>query len=199
MNALDRLVKEYYEGACLAEGRVDTILALAPAPARVTPAKVWYARIAAVAATLALASWLGHGYLVERDVTARVLAEIAMNHKKHLSVEVSASDFEAVGRALDRLDFPLRSPARLAPGLELLGGRYCSIQGRLAAQLKLRDQESGAVRTLYAAELTPELAGVPRITAVYEGVEITLWAEDQVFFGYAADVAQGEPPPGRRP
>lgn len=195
MSALDRLVKEFYETESLPEARVDAILA--GAPARATPAKVWYARIAAVAATIALASWLGHVYLVERDLTARVLAEIAMNHKMGLSVEVAASDFATAGHALDRLDFPLRAPAALAPGLELLGGRYCSIQGQLAAQLKLRDAASGAVRTLYAAKLGPELAGVLRTTAVHEGVKITLWDEGGVLFAYAAD-AEASPADRRR-
>ena len=183
MTDLDRLTKDYYAGAGLDAARVEAILAATPV--RATPPAVWYRRIAAVAATLLVAAWLAHGYVIERDLGARVFAEIAMNHNKRLAVEVAASDFAAIGGALDRLDFAISVPGGPAAGLTLLGGRYCSIQGRLAAQLKLDD--NGFVRTLYIAELTPELAALGATTAVHDGVAITLWNDGSVLYGLAGD------------
>ena len=56
MTDLERLLKDYYEDAALSEDRVHAILAGAP---RATPPRVWYMRIAAVAATLVV----GFGFL----------------------------------------------------------------------------------------------------------------------------------------
>lgn len=185
MTDLEHLVKDYYADAELPEARLDAILA--GAPTRETPSRVWYLRIAAVAATLMVGFGFLHLYLTERDTATRVLAEIAMNHKKQLAVEVTTDNFVDIGRALERLEFPVPRPARLLEGFDLLGGRYCSIHGNLAAQLKLRDPNSGSVHTLYVTGLTSGLADVADGTAVHDGVEITLWHEEGVFFGLASD------------
>ncbi len=198
MSDLERLIKDYYEDATLPKSRVDAILSNA-AP-RVTSPRVWYMRIAAVAATLLLGFGFLHFYLTERDTTKRVLAEIAMNHQKQLAVEVTANTFEDIGQALERLEFRVPRPERLLQGFELIGGRYCSIHGNLAAQLKLRDQASNIIHTLYVTGLTPDLENVADRTAIKDGVEITLWHESDVFFGLASDAPQSFPasnePPG---
>ena len=70
---------------------------------------------------------------------------------------------------------------------DLLGGRYCSIQGGIAAQFKLRDRESGAVRTLYATKLTPALAGIAESNSIHGDLAISLWQDDGIFYGLASD------------
>lgn len=188
MTDLERLLKGYYEEAALSERRVDAILA--GAPPRTTPSRVWYMRIAAVAATLLVGFGFLHFYLTERDTATRVLAEIAMNHQKQLAVEVTADTFADIGQELERLEFPIPRPERLLEGFELVGGRYCSIHGKLAAQLKLRQQNSDVIHTLYVTDLTPDLVKVADGTAIHDGVEITLWHENDVFFGLASDAPQ---------
>ena len=189
MPDLDRLVGEYYRGKHLADERAEAILA--GAPRRATPASVWRLRLAALAASILALAWVGYGFFNERDLAGRVYAEIAMNHKKGLAAEMATDDFTAVGRVLDRLDFAITEPGGPAAGLALLGGRYCSIQGRLAAQLKLDD--GGAVRTLYVAELTPELEAIVGESVIHDSVDITVWREGDVFLGLAGDaIAAGE-------
>ena len=119
----------------------------------------------------------------------RVLAEIAMNHRKQLDVEVAAEDFSAIAGALDRLNFTVRPPPALGEAFVPVGGRYCSIQGALAAQLKLRHRETGATHTLYAAALTPALANLAEKETVFDGVSIRLWNDGEVFFGLAGQEA----------
>jgi hypothetical protein len=58
--------------------------------------------------------------------TELVLAEIAMNHNKHLNVEYPYHEYQELQAAMDRLDFKL-TPIKNLPGkFSLLGGRYCS-------------------------------------------------------------------------
>jgi anti-sigma factor RsiW len=183
MPDLDRLVGDHYREARLTDERAEAILA--GEPPRATPASVWRLRLAALAASVLALAWVGYGMFSERDLAARVFAEIAMNHKKGLAAEVATDDFAAVGRALDRLDFAISKPGGPAAGLALLGGRYCSIQGRLAAQLKLA--APGGVRTLYVAELTPQLEAIVGETVIHDSVEITVWREGGIFHGLARD------------
>jgi hypothetical protein len=183
MPDLDRLVGEYYREARLGDERAEAILA--GAPPRATPANIWRLRLAALAASILALAWVGWGIFSERDLAERVYAEIAMNHKEGLAAEVATDDFAAIGRALDRLRFAIAEPGGPASGLSLLGGRYCSIQGRLAAQLKL--DAPGGVQTLYVAELTPELDTVVGTSVIYDSVEITLWREGDKFHGLARD------------
>ena len=117
MNDLESRLREHYSRARLPDARIEQILAAAPA--RVTPPRVWYARLGSVAAALVVGLAGLHLQLVERDITARVLAEFAMNHSKQLDIEIASGDVAVVAAALDRLDIPLRPPgywpARYAP------------------------------------------------------------------------------------
>ena len=77
-------------------------------------------------------------------------------------------------------------PARSVAGVfDLLGGRYCSIQGGLAAQIKVRDTTDGRIHTLYATQMTPALEKIGAREDVRDEVRITLWSEGDVFFGLA--------------
>ena len=187
MSDLEGLTQEYYAGERLSDDRLEAILQ--GAPPRTSSARTWYMRLGAIAATLIVGFAVLHTYLVERDTATRVLDEIAMNHRKQLAVEVVATDFETLGRALDRLDFPVAAPREIAAQFDLLGGRYCSIQGGIAAQVKLRDRESGAVRTLYATKLKPALSGIAESNSIHGDVAISLWQDDGIFFGLASDTA----------
>ncbi|MAE95782.1 MAG: hypothetical protein CL910_14085, partial [Deltaproteobacteria bacterium] len=70
-----------------------------------------------------------------------ILREIALNHSKNLTVEFAAVGYPRLREQMAELDFSLRAPRRTPGGdLHMLGGRYCSIQGRLAAQIKLEDE-----------------------------------------------------------
>lgn len=188
MSALDREIRAYYEAQALDDQRLDAILETARGQAAPAPSSaVWYARIAAVVAVLIGAFAFIHMELTSRDLTERVLAEIAMNHKKQLAVEVAAMDFSSLQEGLDRLEFSVVPPRRLIGDADLIGGRYCSIQGSLAAQMKLRDPETGVIRTLYATVIDPELESIGERTLSHDGVRISLWNEQGVFFGLAED------------
>ncbi|NIP30529.1 MAG: hypothetical protein GTO02_11210, partial [Candidatus Dadabacteria bacterium] len=53
-----------------------------------------------------------------------------MNHNKKLSVEVVSKDYSELSLMLKKLDFALVKPdSQFTKNYELLGGRYCSIQG----------------------------------------------------------------------
>jgi anti-sigma factor RsiW len=121
-------------------------------------------------------------------MTERVLAEISMNHHKRLEVEVASDQYQVVQAGLGQLDFPiLPTRKELLKNYALVGGRYCSVQGGLAAQLKVRDRVSGELLTLYVTHLTDELERIDPLDANFDGVHIRLWQENGRFFALARD------------
>ena len=88
-----------------------------------------------------------HQQSLQENLTTLVLEEIAMNHNKRLDAEYEATVPDLLQSAMQRLDFSLDLPPGIKQNFQLIGGRYCSIQSGLAAQLKVRSNSSGAVST----------------------------------------------------
>ncbi|MBJ20120.1 MAG: hypothetical protein CL933_11975 [Deltaproteobacteria bacterium] len=114
-----------------------------------------------------------------------ILREVALNHSKNLEVEFAAAAYPQLREQMAELDFPLRAPQRLAEaGLRMLGGRYCSIQGRLAAQIKV-ENEDGRMLTLYQASFDEHFEGLPELQREQGGVQIRIWREADLLFALA--------------
>jgi hypothetical protein len=174
MKTLDQELRDYYASQSLSADSVEHILATA----KIVRPPVWRQPtwIAAAAGLMLLLTAVA--VLVQRTppgITSLVAAEVAGNHLKHLEPEVRAIDFAAIQKALPRLDFSI-APTRpdLLAGLTVHGGRYCSVQGQLAAQIALRDGE-GNPCTLYVAPLTDTLARVKPGVVTADGLQIQLW------------------------
>jgi hypothetical protein len=184
MNTHEEHIREHYAGKSLSDQRVAEVLSEGE---RLHGRGVRrYMPIFAMAAVLVLAFLLHDRYLGSRALKDRVLAEIAMNHNKRLGVEVATGRFDFLQSKLDRLDFPISLPdPSLLDTHTLVGGRYCSIQGELAAQLKLRNVHSGEIRTLYITPSTEFLRTIEPQTFIHEGVQIHLWSSPARFFGLA--------------
>ena len=143
-------IRAHYEAQSLRMEKLDELSALArPRWDRVLlPAAV--AAIVLVAVALASAT---------ADFTRAVGQEIANNHRRDLAPEFFSGDCATIAKRMDRLDFDLRMPERLADrGLRLVGARYCSVQGRIAAQLCLKD-DAGRVHTLYVVRAFGRVRG----------------------------------------
>ena len=123
------------------------------------------------------------------DVTQLVAQEISLNHNKQLAVEFPLETYAALSQQMGKLDFIVRPSARVDPShYQLLGGRYCSIQGKLAAQLKFQDQQ-GAIHTLYQTLQSDALTELEEGRVQLNGLNITLWQEAGLLYGLASPIA----------
>lgn len=151
--------------------------------------------LAALALTLVsffyTAQWYRAGS--ENRLLVVIAEEVAANHLKLKPLEVENSELDTVLSYFTELDFQLVPSPRLGgAGETLLGGRYCSIQGNAAAQLRYQDAD-GTLSTWYEATLPPQsLAAVPDISAgerpsrfLVRGVDIQLWREHGLVFAEA--------------
>ena len=120
----------------------------------------------------------------QTELTAAISREIEMNHSKKFKVEFEEQTIVALVKQMDKLDFSLLMPARFAQTMKIVGARYCSIRGRIAAQIQMVDS-NGRYCTLYQTRLVESLASIKNASMELGGVEYQLWHEKGVFFGFA--------------
>ena len=123
------------------------------------------------------------------DMPQMIAKEVVKNHLKLKPMEVTTGSISEVRRYFSRLDFmPIESRLLVSTDLQLIGGRYCSIQGVTAAQLRLQQGEN--LQTLYQTEYLPEVFGdLPRLDkgeqplSVYSrGIRVEIWVEKDLLF-----------------
>ena len=122
-------------------------------------------------------------------LSERIMDEIVYNHKQDMPVEVVSSSLDDIRQYLDKLSFPIISPAALGkPNWEFLGGRYCSINGKLAAQLKIKNLVDNTTYTLYQASTDgiDEITSTSRSTDIIDGVGVSIWQEKGLLLGLAS-------------
>jgi len=194
---IDRSVKAYYEHTELSDEQLQKLAAMqessemfqqdedASTIRRQRFSNGWLRTMAAASIVLALALI----FVINPDsVTEQVAREVAMNHNKALTVEYPTNSYDVLSKEMDKLDFILRAPsAVLQQGLVLVGGRYCSIQGQLAAQIKLSDSD-GRIYTLYQTHSAEQLKSINAGQLQRDQVDIQLWEEQGLLFALAGTV-----------
>ena len=119
------------------------------------------------------------------DLIVRVAQEVALNHNKQLASEFISDNYSKLAASMEKLDFIIKPPDQLKnSGYRLLGSRYCSIQGNIAAQVKLVDPK-GEPMTLYVTQLNDELASLQNQSQSHESLLISNWHENGLFYSLA--------------
>ncbi len=125
-----------------------------------------------------------------RSMLERVADEVAANHLKQRPLEVTSNNLDTLRRYFTALDFqPVQTPPLAPRNGRLLGGRYCSVQGKTAAQFRVATS-GGNLRTVYEVRYDPHVHGpVPDmgkgerpINLVARGVNVRLWVDGGVLF-----------------
>jgi len=118
-----------------------------------------------------------------------IVNEIAGHHEQPSEISVYTSSFDELEQQLTNLSFKLITSSKLGKDMwQLIGGSYCSINGELAAQLKVRNIESNQIYTFYQAKypegLTLEQSHTKNIIN-NQGTAVTLWQEGGLLLGIA--------------
>ncbi|PHS24327.1 MAG: hypothetical protein COA83_08040 [Methylophaga sp.] len=129
--------------------------------------------------------WFSGGNL---DIQQRIALEVTANHLKIKNLDIETSSMNEVRNFFEGLDFPPYLSTRIsARNLKLLGGRYCTLQGVIALQLRLQSPSGDIVtyyQSLYGSEHfgnTPDVGQGDRPSVIYKrGLEITIWKEGDV-------------------
>ena len=125
---------------------------------------------------------------LKQDMVLQIAKEVAKNHIKQKPLEIEGASLATVGQYFQELDFvPTQSSLLAQQSTQLLGGRYCSVQGVTAAQLSYRESD-GSRFTLYESaydrNVFPNFPEVERgerpIRTFHSGLEIQIWVEKGV-------------------
>jgi len=153
----------------------------------------WYSLVAAAAMIMLVILSVPNSFLGKDDgsMISQLAMEAAKNHLQQKPLEVSAGQLSGIRGYFTRLDFsPIESEFLQSKNLSLIGGRYCSLQGVTAAQLRFKPVSDDGVKTLYQVGYDPKIfkdlpnfdKGEEPITVYSKGVKVTLWVEKDVLF-----------------
>ena len=127
----------------------------------------------------------------ELALDQRIGSEVAKNHINLKPLEIQTSSMKVIRSFLTELDFsPVESILLKGSAKKLIGGRYCSIQGVTAAQLRLRDSETGQIQSLYQTVYDKKIfydlpllkENQKPITVYSKGLAVDIWIEKGILF-----------------
>ncbi|NOY17659.1 MAG: hypothetical protein GXP23_12210 [Gammaproteobacteria bacterium] len=126
---------------------------------------------------------------IPKDMPRLIAEEVVKNHLKLKPLEIKAGTINAIRGYFSKLEFmPIESSVVSDEDMQLIGGRYCSLQGVTAAQLRMKQGRS--LQTLYQTQYLPDVFGyIPQIEkdesplVVYaRGIKVKIWVEKGLLF-----------------
>ncbi len=201
---MDTFLRSYYQSQNLAPEKLEQLLLFTQTEALPEPSgqnasksnpernrtaqRHWHKTLAFTAAIVILLTggWvMRHFFSPPHQLGQLVAREISVNHNKQLDVEYTADTFSALKPQMGKLDFEIIAPKRMAQTkYHVVGGRYCTINGQIAAQIKLKDP-NGKIMTLYQTRISAALNAIPEQKTTIDGVQVQQWQENGLFFGLA--------------
>lgn len=149
---------------------------------------LWLAAATLVIAISVLFLWQKQA-VMNRDYSYDIALEVVNNHIKLKHLDIETNSINEIRRFFSQLDFSpidsnlLKTRADFSEQT-MLGGRYCSIKGMTAAQLRYR-QADDRPTTLYEVSYNPKIFGkIPELDKgekpkelVVKGLRVSLWVE----------------------
>lgn len=179
---IDDQIREYYQRKKLPdETRVRLAeLIRSGVPAKRRRSRKWLA-VAAAVVILATASWMAQVRLFApnspHQITAAVAQYAASGHNERQELDFRVSHTSDLRRAMKSLDFTPVEPAMMSGmNMRLVGARYATIEGVMAAQIVYLDPK-GERCTLYELRPVAKLAGVAEGEHNVDGLRVSVWHE----------------------
>ncbi len=162
--------------------RLEPLIRQAAAPPRRPENRPGTARTAVAAAILVAVT--GANWLALKTVPASpggvaltLARQAAAGHNGGQELEVRARSFGELRAQMKSLDFTPAEPRRVREtSMRLVGARYTTLAGVIAAQIVLHDP-AGVPCTLYEARPVGGLATVSSGDFEVDGLEVTIWRE----------------------
>jgi hypothetical protein len=188
---LEQQLKVYYGEKSLPEENVSRMLARAEHLRPSIFIRPAFSLAIATAAVVLIGTVLFWTVMLQRPtVTDRIIAEIATIHQHVVGVEVASDRYDILQAKLPQLTFSIiPTQPYLLEQFELLGGRYSSIQGNMAAQLTVRERRSGILCTLYVTSLTSDLQSIVPGSTNHDGIMVKIWEDQGRLFGLAGEMS----------
>jgi hypothetical protein len=153
---------------------------IATAPPHLTQRRRWAVAAAAGVTALLLATaslLLRSPHPGPQTPTMLLVRQAAAGHNERQELEIHARSFGDLRGGMKSLDFTLVEPRAVREmSMRLVGARYTTLAGVIAAQIAYIDA-AGAPCTLYEARPAGPLAAVVPGVHQVDGVEVEVWRE----------------------
>ena len=188
---IDNEVKKFFSTRILSDNAVASILKQGAAEKEKGESSAknwWYTWIpVAAAAAIVLAFAFQAGRTGEaNEFTYEVAGQIAMRHESTAPLDVQSTSFEGVQDGLDKLGFSVtpEGKSRLLSAYEVIGARYCRLEGQAGAHMRVKNRVTGAICTLYVATLKGSLKDLEDTDQhlELEAHEVDMWEENGRLF-----------------
>ncbi len=184
MNDLDDAIDQHFGALQLNDDQVERIMRTTqPTVSRRSRRRFveW-----GIAASLLIAVATGvHAFGTIKERTESALREAAMNHTRRLDTEFQAQEIAALDHDMTQLPFNISLPGHLRGRYSVVGARYCSMSGNLAAHVKLIDQQSKQKISLFMTQMVDDLKYIETEREGVNGVDVKLWQEGGLFYALA--------------
>ncbi len=191
--SLKQSVCDHIELNTLTDNQLEKLASLAEQlkPEKVQKRSIHPMALVGAVAVFLLAFLLASIGIEQGDVRERIALEVANNHIKLKPLEIETSNIADIRNYFTKLDFlPVNSSLVSNAGFELIGGRYCSLQGITTAQLRVKKPGSNVIQTLYQTEYRKDVfenmpkleEGDTPVDIYVKGIKVKIWVEKGVLF-----------------
>ena len=185
---LDQKIRDCFMSQCLSVDSVQTILAKGKKAKEVHDRAWWrpWVPVAAAAAVVMLISFqIGKTYDVSQ-FAQKVAGEIVMRHNGVRPFDIETSSFDGVQNGLKDLGFSVTPHVKqgLLSAYEVVGARYCFLEGQQGVHMRVRNRATGVLCTLYIASLNgplKELKASDREVHLAAN-DVTMWEDSDRLF-----------------
>lgn len=211
MNEQDQRVRDYYKDISLPQDRLELLLKIEPTvhsnvehdgPEPIAnkfalhnerlsffnpihwQCRRWLPAGLAAAFVLAASLWM-HDSSTDLERIQRTVREVAMNHTTRLEPEYHGETLALLDNSMQQLPFSLVLPKSIDDAYELIGSRYCSLGGVLAAHVRLKSSGSGRPVSLFVTNNSVELKDIRSQQTTLEGIDVEFWREGGLFYALA--------------
>ncbi|MDW3096428.1 MAG: hypothetical protein R8G33_12205 [Gammaproteobacteria bacterium] len=191
---LKKVVKNYVEEQELSNEQLQSLAKIISAKHennKSTNLLKYRAVAAALIASIALGLFWGMSTYNQANISQSIAEEVSYNHLRMKPMEVSSQSMDEVRAYFTNINFSL-TPSRFVAdnNLQLIGGRYCSILGETAAQLRMQDQVTGDIQIVYQAPYNKSMfRDLPKLQEGQEpvrhfvnGIGVDVWVEKGILF-----------------
>lgn len=190
-DTLKQATERIFENIELDDDKLDSLMDLEQGEAEIASTGMffWSRQLTAVCFVLVCVSLFTinqYKNYQKDNIVELIVAEVVQNHSHLKPLEVNAQAFETVANYFESLSFlPYASDKIGVTKLlnkSLLGGRYCSIQGSSAAQLRMQ-LSNGGVATLFQTNTSDLFSSIPSlnddnsIVMFKSGYQVSIWQE----------------------
>ena len=185
---IDKTVRDFYLNQKLPAEKVQMILDQGEAQPRSSGRTWWHYWVpvaAAAAIVMAISFQMGRSY-DDEEFYFDVAGEIAMRHNGYKDFDVQTASFEGAQEGLKELAFSVTPlvKQKLLSAYEVIGARYCQLQGQQAAHLQVKNRKTGTLCTLYIASLKGPLSSLKSLDREIdlEANHVDIWEDSDRLF-----------------